>query len=78
MLVAFGRYAATQMGQAEIIYVGEGWNAAGRRVRAQQRRPQLSQRRQGAGLERAAGHAAAADARPSHDAGAEERQRRRS
>jgi spermidine synthase len=28
MLVAFGRYAATQMGQAEVIYVGEGWNAA--------------------------------------------------
>jgi spermidine synthase len=28
MLVAFGRFAATQLGQAEIIYVGEGWNAA--------------------------------------------------
>jgi spermidine synthase len=28
ILVAFGRYAATQLGQAEIIYVGEGWNAA--------------------------------------------------
>ena len=28
MLVAFGRYAATQMGQADIIYLGEGWNAA--------------------------------------------------
>jgi spermidine synthase len=28
MLVAFGRYAATQIGQADVIYVGEGWNAA--------------------------------------------------
>jgi spermidine synthase len=28
MLVAFGRYTATQLGQAEIIYVGEGWNAS--------------------------------------------------
>jgi spermidine synthase len=28
MLVAFGRYTATQLGQAEIIYMGEGWNAA--------------------------------------------------
>jgi len=28
MLVAFGRYTATKIGQAEIIYVGEGWNAA--------------------------------------------------
>ena len=37
-----------------------------------ERRAQLSQRRQGAGVERAAGHAAAADARPHHDARAEE------
>ena len=36
------------------------------------RRAQLSQRRQGAGLERAAGHAAAAHARPHYDARAEE------
>jgi spermidine synthase len=28
MLVAFGRYTATQLGQADIIYVGEGWNAS--------------------------------------------------
>ena len=28
ILVAFGRYAATQLGQADIIYVGEGWNAS--------------------------------------------------
>jgi spermidine synthase len=28
MLVAFGRYTATELGQAQIIYVGEGWNAA--------------------------------------------------
>jgi spermidine synthase len=28
MLVAYGRYAATQLGQSEVIYVGEGWNAS--------------------------------------------------
>jgi spermidine synthase len=28
MLVAYGRYAVTQLGQVEIIYVGEGWNAS--------------------------------------------------
>jgi spermidine synthase len=28
ILVAYGRYAATQLGQSDIIYVGEGWNAS--------------------------------------------------
>jgi len=28
VLVAYGRYAATRVGQAEYIYVGEGWNAS--------------------------------------------------
>jgi spermidine synthase len=28
VLVAYGRYAATRVGGAEIIYVGEGWNAS--------------------------------------------------
>jgi spermidine synthase len=28
ILVAYGRYAATEIGQADIIYVGEGWNAS--------------------------------------------------
>jgi len=28
MLVAFGRYTATELGQAQVIYIGEGWNAA--------------------------------------------------
>ena len=28
ILVAYGRYAATRLGGAEIIYVGEGWNAS--------------------------------------------------
>jgi spermidine synthase len=28
ILVAFGRYAVFQIGQADIIYVGEGWNAS--------------------------------------------------
>jgi len=28
VLVAYGRYAATRLGEADIIYVGEGWNAS--------------------------------------------------
>ena len=28
IFVAFGRYTATQLGQADVIYVGEGWNAS--------------------------------------------------
>jgi spermidine synthase len=28
LLVAYGRYSATEIGQADIIYVGEGWNAS--------------------------------------------------
>ncbi len=28
ILVAYGRYAATRMGGADIIYMGEGWNAS--------------------------------------------------
>ena len=28
LLVAYGRYSATQIGQSEIVYVGEGWNAS--------------------------------------------------
>ena len=32
LLVAYGRYAATRVGQADIIYVGEGLNAVGRGV----------------------------------------------
>ena len=28
VLVAYGRYAATRLGEAEIIYIGEGWNAS--------------------------------------------------
>jgi spermidine synthase len=28
LLVGYGRYAATRVGQAEFIYVGEGWNAS--------------------------------------------------
>ena len=28
ILVAYGRYAVTQLGQSDIIYVGEGWNAS--------------------------------------------------
>ncbi|MEO5896187.1 MAG: fused MFS/spermidine synthase [Vicinamibacterales bacterium] len=28
ILVAYGRYAATRVGESEIIYMGEGWNAS--------------------------------------------------
>jgi spermidine synthase len=28
VLVAYGRYAATRLGEGDIIYVGEGWNAS--------------------------------------------------
>ncbi len=28
MFIAYGRYTATQLGQSEIIYTGEGWNAS--------------------------------------------------
>jgi spermidine synthase len=28
IFVAYGRYTATQVGQAEVVYVGEGWNAS--------------------------------------------------
>src|SRR4029077_1102674 len=28
LLVAYGRYSATEIGQSDIIYVGEGWNAS--------------------------------------------------
>ncbi len=28
IFVAFGRYTATQLGQADVIYMGEGWNAS--------------------------------------------------
>ena len=61
-----------------------GLERVGGRVAAAERRAQLPQRRQGAGVERAAGHAPAADARPPHDArarrsrsGARHRLRRR-
>ena len=51
-------------GQSNIIYIGEGLNASVAVSRAVERRAQLPQRRQGAGVERAAGHAPAAHARP--------------
>ena len=28
MLIAYGRYVPSQMGQSEVIYTGEGWNAS--------------------------------------------------
>ncbi|MBA3885291.1 MAG: fused MFS/spermidine synthase [Acidobacteria bacterium] len=28
LLVAYGRYAATRVGEADVIYMGEGWNAS--------------------------------------------------
>ena len=68
LLIAYGRYAATRIGQAEIIYWGEGMECLGCRVAAPGRRAELSQRREGPGVERASGHAAPADARPHDDA----------
>ena len=59
-------------GRRDIIYIGEGWNASVAVSRLPNGVLQLSQRRQGAGVERAAGHAAAAHARPPHDAGPDE------
>ena len=77
MLVAYGRYTAdAASARHDVIYIGEGMNASVAVSRAAERRPQLPQRRQGPGVERAAGHAAAADARPPHDARARERRSR--
>ena len=68
LLIAYGRYMATWIGSAPtIIYQGEGLNAFVAVSQTVVRRAQLSQRRQSAGVERAAGHAPAADAR-THDA----------
>ena len=72
LLVAYGRYAATWVGLSNIIYVGEGLNASVAVSETLERRAQLSQRRQGPGVERAAGHAAAAHARPLHAPDAED------
>ena len=58
----------------DIIYMGEGLERVGRRFAPAWRRLELSQRRQGPGLERAAGHAPAAHARAPHDADPEETQ----
>ena len=76
IFAAYGRYTATRVGQADVIYMGEGWNATVAVTRLRRRHPQLSQRRQGAGVERAAGHAPAADARPPDDAHPEAVRRR--
>ena len=73
LLVAYGRYAATRAHAEHRRHLhGRGLERLGRRHAAAGRRPQLSQRRQGAGLERAAGHAPAAHARPHDDAHPEE------
>ena len=72
LLVAYGRFAATWVGINQIVYVGEGITAAVAVSRTPEWRRQLPQRGQDSGVERATGHAAAADARSHHDAGAEE------
>ena len=72
VFVAYGRYAATRLGESEVIYMGEGVERLGRGHAPLERRAQLPQRRQGPGVERAAGHAPAADARPHDDAHSEE------
>ena len=68
LLVAFGRYSATQDGDSTDHLCGRRVECVGGRLGAIERRAQLPQRRQGSGLQRAAGHAAAADARSSDDA----------
>ena len=78
LLVAYGRYSATWVGLSNIIYVGEGLNASVAVSETAERRAQLPQRRQGAGVERAAGHAPAAHARPPHDADPDASDERRS
>ena len=61
-----GRYAASRLGQAEVIDARR-LERLDRGHAVVQRRAQLPQRRQGAGVERAPGHAAAAHARPHDD-----------
>ena len=69
VMVAYGRYANMRVNDAaQYIYVGEGMTASVAVSQAVGRRAQLSQRRQGAGVERAAGHAPPAHARPHDDA----------
>ena len=75
---AYGRYTATRVGQAESDLHRRGLERDRRRHAAARRRPQLPQRRQGAGVERAAGHAPAAHARPPDDAHPEAGRRRSS
>ena len=72
LLIAYGRYAVTRIGQADDHLLGRRLERVGRGVASAGRRAELSQRRQGPGVERAAGHAAAADARPHDDAHPEE------
>ena len=77
ILVAYGRYVATVLGQAgDIIYSGEGLNSSV----AVSRLPSGRLGYHNAGKIQASseprGHAAAAHARPSHDARAEESEAR--
>ena len=68
ILVAYGRYSATEIGQSDVIYVGEGWNASVAVSRRSNGVLNYHNAGKGAGLERAAGHAAAAHAGASDDA----------
>ena len=73
LLVAYGRYAATRAHPEHRRHLhGRRVERVGRRLAPARRRAELSQRRQGPGLERAAGHAPAAHARTSDDADSEE------
>ncbi len=85
LLVGYGRWFANRLAnENDFIYMGEGMMSSVAVSQLRERRAQLPQRRQGAGVERAAGHAAAAHARPPDDAaaaaaelGARDRLRRR-
>ena len=62
-LVAYGRFLPTYTERAEVPLRRRRDELVDRRIRAVERRAELSRRRQGRGVERAAGHAAAAHAR---------------
>jgi spermidine synthase len=72
LLVAYGRYSATWVGQNELVYVGEGVTASVAVTRTPTGVLNYHNAGKVQGLKRAAGHAAPAHARPHYDARAEE------
>jgi hypothetical protein len=69
LLIGHGRFSAAERNQSEkFLFVGEGMNSSPAVSRDANGSPELPQRRQGAGIQPAPGHAAAAHARPHDDA----------